>query len=569
MRIPTSEAISPRKPHLLTVWPVICIGDSHCLKYTGKRIELSDMSLLHFSPVYISGFSSASLQDRPQLQNPEPFSTKIREKLKAMLGFRSISTNLNPSLDNQKMSEYALDILQSLGALSFDKNGLSQAVSALDTAVAHAKSTPLVSPLVMVTCGDIDLRTKVMRTGLTDSNYRKMIAENFYGLFNFLAELKSRNVNIVLEGLTPPTHDDTIFALHNKFLLPSETRGRVYQDCNSYLRQECKRMGISFLDLSQHFSNSLGCLKEEYEYDGVHLCPSCIEIIVPDLESCFQHSQVNLNRYKTLLKKRSAPFSQKSPVATTISQSARGIFLEKSILVKTFHDPELQALLKAIYAQLEFTHSVANRHYRLDWAGNERKAFSENILYAPVSQNHLNLFYQLIFETPLLDFIGEALGFDPSIYAYRPLRSLVHNQEGVGPQSFHHDGCPPGIYRMLIYLSDVDTNSGPFRYQLINNSIEEVHGCAGTTILFDANKLLHAAKPPWKNERTALDICIGPRHQQSDRFVIAPGMNNWPCDPFHFSINHMVVSPPTNQQHLTFSPYPNKSKFSPSSSSSF
>jgi hypothetical protein len=518
-------------PRQLAPWSAICIGDSHCLKYTGKRIAFSDNTAVQFASAYISGFSSLSLQRK----------------------------STPPAIGPSEMSGYALKLLQSLGALSFENNGLSQAESAQDAAVAYAKLAPLISPLVIITCGDIDLRSTVMRIGLEDPIYSTTIQATFQGLLGFVADLKRRGVNIVLEGLTPPTHDDTIFLLHNKFLLPPEIRGRMYLDCNKHIREECGKLGIMYLDLSVLFSSSLGCLKDEFEHDGVHLYPSSVEVMATHLEALFQHSPVNYSRYRFLLEKRSTTLIPR-PEDADLKTSARSSFLKNSILVNCDHDPLVHELLNAIYSRLTFSQSVANLHYRFDWAGNERKAFSEHIRYSPVSQAHLDIVYQLIYRTCIIHFVGDALGFDPCIYAYRPLRSTVHNDDGVGPQSYHHDGCPPGIYRMLIYLSDVDTESGPFCYHLSNGLIQEVHGDFGTVILFDANKLWHSAKPPQSRERTALDFCIGPRHEQSDQFVIAPGMNNWPCDPFLFSVHDMVVSPPNNRRFFSFSPYPVKTE---------
>ena len=575
-RAPRNTArLSSRTLQQMPLMSAICIGDSHCLKYTGKQIFFSDHTAIQFTTAYIPGFASLSLQSKSW--SPEiVFSyvaKRIRNKIKSKLGMlfatrminiikRKLDVNVN-SLVHQLVScensDYALKLLQSLGALSSDGNGLSQAASANDAAVAYAKCAPLVSPLVIITCGDIDMRSTVMSIGLEDANCSSTIQETFQHLLGFVAGLKAKGVNVVLEGLTPPSFDDAMFLLHNKFFLPPEIRGRVYLDCNEHLRKESANLGIVYLDLSLFCSNELGCLRDDFEYDGVHLCPSSVEVIASQLEGLFQHSPVNHSRYGLLLEKRSIPINPK-PESVYTKTSARNSFLKNSILINRDCDQLVYALLKSICSQLKFSESVSNLHYRLDWAGNEREAYSEHIRYSPVSQTHLDIVHELIYGTSVFEFVADALGFDPCVYAYRAFRSIVHRDAGVGPQDYHHDGCPPGIYRMLIYLSEVDSNTGPFRYHLPNGLIHEVLGDFGTLIIFDANKLWHSAKPPHTRERIALDFCIGPRHEQSEQFVIAPGMNNWPCDPFLFSVNDMVVSPANDRRFLSFSPYPVKTE---------
>jgi hypothetical protein len=126
----------------------------------------------------------------------------------------------------------------------------------------------------------------------------------------------------------------------------------------------------------------------------------------------------------------------------------------------------------------------------------------------------------------------------------RPFRSLPHQGEGSGPQAFHHDACPPHVLRAIIYLVDVDEENGPFEYISADGSSRRVLGPKGTMFVFDANRLKHRAVPPRARERRSIDFVILPRMKSQSRRVLWSGTNNWPGDPFHFSVNGMLASPP-------------------------
>jgi hypothetical protein len=70
-----------------------------------------------------------------------------------------------------------------------------------------------------------------------------------------------------------------------------------------------------------------------------------------------------------------------------------------------------------------------------------------------------------------------------------------------------------------------------------------VLGPAGTLFVFDANRIKHRARPPVTRAREALDFVIGPRLPGAPRRVLWCGMNNWPVDPFTFSLDGALGYP--------------------------
>jgi hypothetical protein len=133
-------------------------------------------------------------------------------------------------------------------------------------------------------------------------------------------------------------------------------------------------------------------------------------------------------------------------------------------------------------------------------------------------------------------FFKGVLGCSVSIGNCRLVKSLPHATMGVGPQSWHEDGCPPGIIRGVLYLTDVSEANGPFQYKDGNSQVHTVVGKMGDLLVFDAMRLPHRAMPPTEDVRTAIDLVFFPRLPGQHAQVIAAGMNHWPADPFAFDI---------------------------------
>ena len=88
----------------------------------------------------------------------------------------------------------------------------------------------------------------------------------------------------------------------------------------------------------------------------------------------------------------------------------------------------------------------------------------------------------------------------------------IDNKETYNMNSnFHHDADMPGAIKILIYLTDVDKDNGPFAYKDSSNlDIKYVLGEVGTSIVFIQNKLLHAGSNTKLKKRISLSYLIYP-----------------------------------------------------------
>jgi hypothetical protein len=182
-----------------------------------------------------------------------------------------------------------------------------------------------------------------------------------------------------------------------------------------------------------------------------------------------------------------------------------------------------------------FDRDVSNQHSSWDWAGNSIAPYSSTLKTGIPSERLIGDLKELFTGDDFEAFFRGVLGCAMTVGNCRLVRSLPHEGEGVGPQSWHQDGCPPGIIRGVLYLTDVDEKTGPFQYKDSIGKEHTVHGKTGDLLVFDAMRLLHRAMPPERNTRSAIDLVFMPRLPGQALDIVVAGMNHWPADPFNYS----------------------------------
>jgi hypothetical protein len=131
------------------------------------------------------------------------------------------------------------------------------------------------------------------------------------------------------------------------------------------------------------------------------------------------------------------------------------------------------------------------------------------------------------------------LGAKFSIVNVRPVQSSPHDGPGFSQQELHLDACPAGVYRGLIYLTDVDDDNGPFEYLPSKEATTpvQVKGNDGAAFFFDANAVLHRATPPRRRPRMALDLIMLVQPESCTEIVFSHAGYTWPVDPYLFELD--------------------------------
>ena len=377
---------------------------------------------------------------------------------------------------------------------------------------------------------------------------QEMLAPVTKGLF----ELRKMGLpRVLVVQLPPPSLDQERFDALHDFSCPVDTRYKATLLFNEVLKDVCANAGATVVDIWPQVVDERGYLRKEFELDGVHLSRSAhLRILGQILSSAINDVGqycVNPQRYELAYKLR-ATCSEEPPSAA------------EEALAREFHDHGIcQTSISPDAAErianaFDYDRDVSNRHARLDWAGNPVTPFSPLMRAAAPDQETLDFLFATLYAPELASVMRLCMGGDVWYANSRPFMSLPHGSEGAGPQAYHYDGCPPHVIRAIIYLVDVDMENGPFEYIAADGSTKYVTGPRGTIFIFDANRLLHRGSPPRNRHRQSIDFVILPRMKSQPRRLLWAGINNWPGDPFHFSINGMMASPPCNELILRINP---------------
>lgn len=339
--------------------------------------------------------------------------------------------------------------------------------------------------------------------------------------------------NVFVHSLAPPTLDDAQFREINGYDCPALVRYKATMLFNRLMQNVCNGTKLPFLDLWKDVTIE-NRLDPRWQLDGVHLNRDATRLTVRHVvETLADRPRVaSKRRYEKALGLARAG-------AAPPDEALRRRFETEGIVV-TRIDP---AVVSRIRDGLAFDLDVGNRHRRLDWSGNPVQAFSPHLRTATPGPAVLRELHSLVFGDPIARLIRSCTGYSFTLFNARPVRSTPHQEQGSGPQGFHRDGCPPGVIRALLYLTDVDEGSGPFEFVVGEGESRIVTGPAGTFFVFEANQLLHRARPPLARERMVVDFVIAPLVPGRTPEVLFAGMNNWPVDPFEFSRGGLLSFP--------------------------
>lgn len=519
------------RPH-----PIYMIGDSHSLIFNDLIFYESDILKQYFitRPIYCRGLTAH--------------------------GFCDDTGQINPDL---------IQLLKFHALIASDFKPVHMMTSGLELTEVTVSQKSKQMPLIVFQCGDIDLRQIFLKefglkydfhlpeeiaslNGLPQLDTpRSMVAfelvEDFVQkliepMFNGLKRMSKAGIGeLFLHSLVPPIVSDYAFEKINEFTVPAIIRYKATLLFNHLLEKACLENDIYFLDVWPELTDN-HILKDQYILDGIHLnrqaCLQTIKKLLHMMTFEYNYRPALASQYQKVLDLATSRFEN---TTSDLFLAEEKEFKDKGILIleEFINQSDVQFLNES----LAFNMDVGNRHYALDWTGNGVEAFSDHLKTAEPSNDVLRTLYQYLFQSDHYAKIRKCLGFDFTVFNCRPVKSLPHDDMGEGPQAFHGDSCPMGIYRLIIYLNDVNQENGPFEYYKTDQTIEQVHACKGTGFLFDANRLIHRANPPRVSVRKALDLVLAPLIPGQSPQVLWSGMNNWPVNPFNYSVSNMKSFP--------------------------
>lgn len=507
------------------------VGDSHTLIFKNKLFQdpyNGDEYLIN--QAYIPGFNSENISQKGKLHS-------------SLVDFLTI----NRLICNDLKSKWNKVDKENVWESSFEN---------------HAQYPP---PLI-ISCGELTLRDKIFGDIFNfyeiDSSTGEIMhkkdhffiefndfCESFFHYFDNIIDTlikirKTGLVNLSMLALPIPTQNSLS---SNKRAKARDLLGikiRVTQKVNKYLSKRCSKEQIGFIDIGKKYEGSQKW-SAKYHCDGVHLSSNAAPEIINEFLVHYHNNNIrfsNYERYKTL--KIIVQNSNQDLNFISKYKKYRQKFIKNGITIIDITSLEdSKNLLSNLALNFNANHNLNNINCSREWAGNPLENFGAMKRMVP-SKEYIKKTFELIFESSLCQIIEDCLGYSFSVYNLRPLESPP-NHEGDIDDGWHYDGCPDGVYRMIIYLNDVlSEDHFPFEYKdLHSKKTKRVIGNSGTAFLFDANKLFHRKASHGNFTRKVLDFVIVPRVNSEKPILISSGMNNWPIDPFYVNLDkHMFYT---------------------------
>lgn len=517
---------------------IFAIGDSHCLPLRGAIVgsEQEQAPLLVYSK-YIEGFSGQTF------------------------------LQADGSFNDELMSEFrARGFVDSEGQLPWKKTE-RKSISEW-----FAAGRTITTPIIIVFCGDIDLRGNIFAQfkdvydfDLPELDMSARDGSHYLPL-DAVTDLIDQHLKPVIDGmlglyqmglsrsflsmLPPPSlSDEAAFEDSHGFRCPLSVRVKLTYLANRMLADNCAIAKIPFLDIADKVASD-GQLMEKYRLDGFHMTTEAgLYLVAKAMESAHLSSVAHVNT--TLYSHATENHEPPETSTTTAYLEASTEFSERHLLSRP---SDHSGLIEAI-SPIDFDDDVGNKLEKLSWYGPGRRPFSLDMRSATPDVALMSALYDYIYHKENLPLFEAACKGSPYVINARFFMSLPHVGDPVGPQTFHHDNAPPGLYRALIYLTDVHENSGPFEYEGGNGRPIPVTGPSGTLIIFDANALMHRGRPPKTEFRKVVDITFAARPRGMQKQVCWASTNAWPLDPYQYATDGMMIFPPTNSGWHSLYPF--------------
>lgn len=452
---------------------------------------------------------------------------------------------------------------------------LSRTSAANDINVAAQSSRK--TPILTFCIGEIDVRSRLLKQigdnvdfqipaisndswlSNTDSSriisiqiIRKLIRDTYKPLLVALGGLiKGGFHRIYLHSIAPPTLNDEKFAELNGYTFSRLVHYKTVYLVNEYLESQCPLYNIRFINTWDKVTERDELL-EEFVLDHIHLnkkaCAFAIREIIKDIYFNADPKALAL-RYQELTTESIKSY-QKELNKDETSLSMFESFNQTSLYYssKIFEPEDISSMAN----RLDFSLVEENLAPLYDWIGGRGKSNDVYNKTCNLSKEQLYSIYKLIYSKKCVKIIESCMG-SRFITLVKGRKSFPHQDKGLGSQSPHRDGNPPGIKRGILYLSDVDQNSGPFSIILDTSTGKEISICGpkGTFILFDAQKYYHRGLPPRKKIRCALDFVFIPCKSDTERFILHPTLNHWPVDPYSFDITPFTTWPVIDSETIS------------------
>jgi hypothetical protein len=481
-----------------------CIGDSNCLAFRDLLVDI------------------------PYSQESAFFYTTYVPGLKA----ETIHTSKDGLHPQFKM------VLQTYSLIFEDDSPLHLSYRFHVHSNIFAAGQALISPVILIIAGDIDLRGKIYHLVTEDTDvilpdeipYARVpnsriipidlvkaeIQDIVDSLVRGAAELQSKyGARVFIHGVNPPTLDEERFANINEYRMIASKRYKLSWLFNRLLEAECAENGIAYFDIWQDTTKD-GYLRPEYELDGVHLAPEAVAFTLKHLFTAISLSSINKTNY---VRYRMA-LPRAANRRAHLTDSDRPTFIK-------LHADTLRA---EQFVKLLQSEGVATTDCRgnFDWV--IATNYPAGMRLVELSAEDLRIIGDILESSPIAPAIKGFLGSD---FICISCRLTINSGDLNGSAPRLSVAAPDGVIKAVLIVEGTD-----FKLLDPNDTATEAFRLSpGDLILYQPNALRGVTV----GKSRVLELTLMPRLAGQSSVVVNAGINDWPADPFHYSLHGMPV----------------------------
>ena len=347
---------------------------------------------------------------------------------------------------------------------------------------------------------------------------------------------------LLVHGLPPRNMDQAAAELNSPGPMPDvRVRSKLALEVNRQLQSACERLHIGFVDIWQETSSD-GFLRQEFALDGIHLNRRAAQYSLEKIAALLvdsTRSNANGERYdKALELAQPVPVPQPELPARALHADAWA----KHGLVSVRADP---AMCNALAQGLQFEPGGGHAHARPDWVGPSRVGWPLIDIAKP-SSTALGSARHALSQASVSSVLHAGANSALTVCSFRPIRSEMPFSPPMAAQNLT---IPEGVRCAVLHLA----GAAQYLFEAKTQPPQPIgvfEGAPGLLLVFDSRRVQYRVQAP-TGPVDLLEIALCPCLIGQPFRVVWAGWNDWPADPFHFSVEGMLAEPPF--KHSTFS----------------
>jgi len=414
----------------------------------------------------------------------------------------------------------------------------------------YLSGQPMLSPPIVFFMGDVDLQALFRmvknefdfelpddpgygadrtKTPITCETVSQQIEQVFRPFVVALQSLRALFPQLMVHDLPPRTRDDAKAARWTGGLMvDAAVRAKITILANRHLAAICAAMDIPFLDTWAETSLD-GYLHPDFELDGLHLSQRAAAVSLGAVVAAlYDHTGPTHNPFRYQLLRSGAPEYDRG-------RGGSGSALSESWAEAGFAAGRVEPAAVGRWAdQLHFVADPPNSFAHPHWVGYPR-AGRPGMAVADLSPGLLEEAMAWLGSVEVRDLFQVGEDKDYGLIALRAI--------ALPPNASADAATLPTPFESRRALLCLDDNGAIDAETVSGEAIGALDVGQGALVVYDPKRVRCRARA---GEQPARFAEIGLIHRLANQpfRIMAPGLGDWPADPFHYTVKDLPAWPP-------------------------